>query len=384
MSASAVTSSTPKNLYIREGVYYARIYDRGREHRECLRTTSEKIALKRLAEVRARLHEAAEADEHISFKRAVVEWSTLFVPGLKAKTQRRYEVSLTALDRAFSETFLHQISAKTIGAFVAQRRTEGVTNQTIKNDLSALSGILRVAVSNGWITENVARTWDRRMLRHKGKVRQPPDRAAVARVVATGGYRGGDNLCRLVDFLHRSGARLMEGATLRWGQVDLQAGTVTFLQTKNGRPRVLRLKTKGGDAGALLRAMPRHPATDLVFWHGEGKPFRKPAQSLAWLYKAAARAEAEAGRPWEPFRTHDLRHSFAIGWLNAGGDIYELSRHLGHGSVKTTEIYLRWMDPAAKDGYMAQAGGEEGPNGDRHKTGTRAEVFVPEALEEAT
>jgi integrase len=37
---------------------------------------------------------------------------------------------------------------------------------------------------------------------------------------------------------------------------------------------------------------------------------------------------------------HDLRHRFAIRWLKAGGNIDELSRHPGHTSVKTTEIYL--------------------------------------------
>jgi len=38
---------------------------------------------------------------------------------------------------------------------------------------------------------------------------------------------------------------------------------------------------------------------------------------------------------------HTFRHTFAVHYLLAGGDIYMLSRILGHGSVKTTEIYLR-------------------------------------------
>jgi integrase/recombinase XerD len=51
----------------------------------------------------------------------------------------------------------------------------------------------------------------------------------------------------------------------------------------------------------------------------------------------------KAGRPFRRFRVHDLRHGFAIRWLKAGGDIYRLSRHLGHTSVKTTEIYLGYL-----------------------------------------
>ena len=38
---------------------------------------------------------------------------------------------------------------------------------------------------------------------------------------------------------------------------------------------------------------------------------------------------------------HTLRHTFAVNFLTSGGDIYLLSRILGHTSVKTTEVYLR-------------------------------------------
>jgi site-specific recombinase XerD len=40
---------------------------------------------------------------------------------------------------------------------------------------------------------------------------------------------------------------------------------------------------------------------------------------------------------------HTFRHTFAVNYLLAGGDIYALSRLLGHGDTKTTEIYLRAM-----------------------------------------
>ena len=37
---------------------------------------------------------------------------------------------------------------------------------------------------------------------------------------------------------------------------------------------------------------------------------------------------------------HVLRHTFARTWLERGGDVYSLSRLMGHSSVKITEIYL--------------------------------------------
>jgi hypothetical protein len=37
---------------------------------------------------------------------------------------------------------------------------------------------------------------------------------------------------------------------------------------------------------------------------------------------------------------HKLRHTFARTWLERGGEVYSLSRLMGHSSVKITEIYL--------------------------------------------
>jgi integrase/recombinase XerD len=53
--------------------------------------------------------------------------------------------------------------------------------------------------------------------------------------------------------------------------------------------------------------------------------------------------EKKAQRPFRRFRVHDLRHGFAIRALRSGMDIYSLSRHLGHTSVKTTEVYLGYL-----------------------------------------
>jgi|ERR1035437_1781359 site-specific recombinase XerD len=41
------------------------------------------------------------------------------------------------------------------------------------------------------------------------------------------------------------------------------------------------------------------------------------------------------------FSPHTLRHSFAVSYLRNGGNLYYLSRLLGHASVKTTEVYLQ-------------------------------------------
>ena len=38
---------------------------------------------------------------------------------------------------------------------------------------------------------------------------------------------------------------------------------------------------------------------------------------------------------------HTFRHTFAVSYLRAGGNLFYLSRILGHSSVTTTEKYLQ-------------------------------------------
>jgi site-specific recombinase XerD len=40
---------------------------------------------------------------------------------------------------------------------------------------------------------------------------------------------------------------------------------------------------------------------------------------------------------------HAFRHAFACSYVRQGGDIYRLSRILGHASISTTQLYLRSM-----------------------------------------
>jgi len=56
--------------------------------------------------------------------------------------------------------------------------------------------------------------------------------------------------------------------------------------------------------------------------------------------KALCRAAGVAGPRVHP---HNFRHCFAVGYIRNGGDIYRLSRILGHSTISTTQLYLRSM-----------------------------------------
>ena len=58
-----------------------------------------------------------------------------------------------------------------------------------------------------------------------------------------------------------------------------------------------------------------------------------------------------AGNDHNKYTSHALRHSFAMHWLENGGSIEGLSKHLAHQSVTTTEIYGEILEERASEEY---------------------------------
>lgn len=353
-----MSNSKSKNLTIRNGTFYARLWIGGREVRRSLSTASRTVALKRLAEVRAEIEAtpatAAPQAGRTSYADAVVQWDETFLRGgsVRPRTAQSYRQRLKALHPVFGFLYLDQIDRRTIAAFVAQRRKEGVTNATIRRGLTALSSILTFACAMGQIDTNPAREWDRRVIRETREPQRPPTAEQIETVLTY----ANPAKAAVIRAAAATGMRLNELTRLEWRDIDMRRGTITLVRTKTGRPRIIRMVTAGGDAETVLRAVPRHVSQPWVFWHSaDGQRYTQLSRGFADLVRRVVRDEAALGRAFQRFRFHDLRHAFAIGWLDSGGDIYELSRHLGHTSVKTTEMYLQWMDPDARDRYERRA-----------------------------
>src|SRR5690348_6451317 len=72
-----------------------------------------------------------------------------------------------------------------------------------------------------------------------------------------------------------------------------------------------------------------------LFTNFAGRPLQQSGVS-----KLIHRAGELAGIDDIPVTPHKFRHTFARTWLERGGEVYSLSRLMGHSSVKVTEIYL--------------------------------------------
>ncbi len=326
------------NLYRRGQIWWARIQSGGREYRRSLRTSSKAEAVQRLQKIKDQLkHAAFHGEERHSWKEALLRWTEQFLPGIAPRTGDRYLVSINQFEHLVKDLYVDEIDRKIV-AKIAGRK--GATNATRRRDLTALSSVLRCCVGWGWIERNPARDYDRGVIPERRPPIHLPSDAEVDLLIS----RCSPGLGRLVRFLDLTGCREEEGASLEHPQLNLDWQEATILGKRN-RVRTVRLKNPGCPEGVGTKVgTPRHIRSPYVFWHDDGARYHNVASQLRGFIR-----ELVEEKKIKRFRVHDLRHRFAVRWLKAGGDIYALSRHLGHTSVKTTEVYLRFIAQEAEN-----------------------------------
>lgn len=210
-----------------------------------------------------------------------------------------------------------------------------VTALTVNTILGTLSSAFAFFIGRDWIEENPCH----------GVKRLKPDpkvfpwlqsTEAITRLLAELPMKWRT----LVAFLVGTGCRLDEALLCHWNDVDLEHRLVTLRKTKAGKVRRVPLFDS---VLAVLKEMKVARGDSASLWPG-GSPGKKLAQPS--IRKPFKRACERAGLPSE-LRLHDLRHTFASLFLVDGGDIFKLSRILGHHSVAITERTYAHLKPTA-------------------------------------
>jgi integrase/recombinase XerD len=122
---------------------------------------------------------------------------------------------------------------------------------------------------------------------------------------------------------------------------------------KGNEMRVIALDPYGGYD--LMCGLPVFARSPLLFWHSDGEPYRNFASQFAAIIRRTELWARDNGVGFRPFRFHDLRHMHAVQWLNDGRSIYDLQDRLGHTSIKTTEMYLKYLIPEERRIAKGQA-----------------------------
>lgn len=341
----------PKNLYLREGIYWARFKVRGVEYRQSLRTRAERVAVKRLAALREEIEDQAiyGIDGPVAWADAVVSWSERAVSNLSSRSYDRYVCSLRQMRSFLDGKSVQEVTSDVLLDIIKARRRAGVKNATIRRDLTAIGSVLDNAADEKWITENPAAALNRRRVVPEKVERIVLPQDASIKIVFP---RLPDRIRDMCEFTRETGLRMDEVTGLRHADIDRDQRTITVLKGKGDKTRVVLLTRK---AEQIIDRQPRYIGKPWAFWQGTGERLTGLSSRIGGYMRRAAQKAARDKVEFFPFSHHDFRHLFAVEYLrNRRGGIYDLQRELGHSTITITERYLAFLTPeqatAAKSG----------------------------------
>lgn len=161
--------------------------------------------------------------------------------------------------------------------------------------------------------------------------------------------------------LARTGMRLGEAIGLQWGDIDFAGGFIEVRRAmvrdrvtspKSGKTRrvdmspqlsyELKSLSKRRKEETLKKGWKTVP--EWVFVNEEGQPLDQGNVRGRVHYKICEKSKLRR------VRIHDLRHSYATLRLSAGHSLPDVSKQLGHSSIKiTVDTYYHWIPSERKN-----------------------------------
>jgi len=220
---------------------------------------------------------------------------------------------------------------------LALRRSEGLSNSSTANELSAIKRFIAYARTQVGEDAVAPRLRGPRLKKGLPRPVTPDEAVNLADLVAgnaTEDWIGARDRAVLL-LMYGAGLRIAEALSLT-GK-DLPLGETLLVTGKGGKQRVvplIPLVRAGVEAYAAKCPWPLAKEEPL-FRGVKGGPLGQ-----GMVQKAMARARVALGLP-ATATPHALRHSFATHLLGAGADLRSLQELLGHASLGSTQIYTK-------------------------------------------
>jgi site-specific recombinase XerD len=134
--------------------------------------------------------------------------------------------------------------------------------------------------------------------------------------------------------IYATGLRIREACLLETRDIDAMQQVIHVRNGKGGKERMVPMR---GKLYGLLRAYYKHaqPPKPWLFASKLGGPLCPDTARRALLCAAAASGIGKVVGP------HMLRHAFATHLLERGTDLRKIQVILGHGSIRSTQIYTQ-------------------------------------------
>jgi len=298
----------------------------------------------------------------LTFGRFLDQWLEAIMPTVRPRTFHSYSDMLRLHVRAdLGAVLLTRLTAADIQRLLSKKLASGLSPRTVQYLHAIVRRSLGHAERWGLVPRNVARLVEAPRVRHPEIVPLTPDQAR-----------------RLLAFVHGSrdealytvaiamGLRQGEALGLRWGDVDLEAGTLSVRHTlqrlgsevelvgpkteKSRRtlampgPVVASLREhRRGQLEERIAAGPAWQDGDFVFASPIGTPL--DASAVTRRYQRTLKA---AGLPRQRF--HDTRHACATFLLVQGVPMRVVQEILGHSRLSTTaDVYSHVLPTLRRD-----------------------------------
>lgn len=231
---------------------------------------------------------------------------------------------------------LASLTAADLRAFLALRRSEGLSPASLARDVSALKGFFAWARRNeGLACDAIAALKAPKQPRRLPRAVSPVDVTQMVEVVADAARRPwvAARDAAVLLLLYGGGLRIGEALSLTGAALPL--GEVIAVTGKRSKTRIVPLLPQVRAAIEAYVAQCPFPMTaQAPLFRG----VRGGALDPGTVRRAVQAARAALALP--PSATpHALRHSFATHLLARGADLRQLQELLGHASLSSTQIY---------------------------------------------
>jgi site-specific recombinase XerD len=254
-----------------------------------------------------------------------------------SESMRKMSENMTPFAREHPDTPLQALDAELVASHLAAMRARGLSQHTIATRDSVLRTWLAWLVEREWLPHSPLRRV-RRQAAPDPPVSRLTDAEVCALLAACDRERwGGVRDHAVVLTLWRTGLRVTELCALEVADYDSVARRLMVRHGKGDKPRLLGVPDDAAAAIDDWLLSARGTAPGPLFPSAHGTRFNRRNLALA-LSRVATRAGVAGVHP------HRLRHTYACNYLLAGGDIYQLSRLLGHSTLAMTGRYLRAIE----------------------------------------
>ncbi len=322
------------NLYEIHGSYWLIFTHHGKTYRERIGrvkdmplTMARNIAVKRKAEIIEGTY-LPKKEENLTFEELAKEylsWYKSTRPQARKRTLYDVEKRIDRLVGYFGGMPVHQISTFTVEQYKQDRLRAGIKPNTINRELNILRAILKKAKELTGYSQELPKVQLFKVDDSRLKFLKPEE--AQRLISACPSW-----LKPAVKFAIYTGLRASELFSLKWEDVDLEHGYITFTNAKNGE--VSRLPLSPQALEVLKELKGNNPRIGYIFVNSRGKPYKYDDRTYLKAFKTACK---KAGL--QDFRFHDLRHTFASWLALEGTDLYTIQHLTRHKSTAMVKRY---------------------------------------------